>query len=218
MNRASGWLQVVCIFAIILGVLGVLMGLFGLASLAAGPAIQKSLTPELPFEDSPEFEVQMEMQQKMQQRMQEVANRWMFITGPLLIAEFIVSLCLIIGAVKSLRLRPGGRTLLVFAFWAAILVELIQLVPTIAVQHETAGITAEFMSKMMEASTPDGGQMPPNFKDAAPLMGKMMFVMGVVFAVGLTLVQTAFYLFGAIYLRRPRVRELFVEPAMADFA
>jgi len=215
MSKPSGWLQAVCITAIVLGALGILSGLLVIGKLASGRALQnaiaKSQASTMP---AGQREVQMEMQQKIE----DVARRWIPLTLPLLAIELVVSICLILGAARTLRLRPAGRTLLLCAFWAAVIVELIQLGPTIAIQCEGVAITGEYMPRMMQASSPQGQQMPAEMQTVATTITKVMIVAGMVVTLLLALAQVGFYAFGAIYLGRPNVRARFAEPAAAELA
>ncbi|MBN2218158.1 MAG: hypothetical protein JW719_12360 [Pirellulales bacterium] len=214
MNKPSGWFQVVCIAAIVLGAIGILMGLFGMIGAVVGPAMQemmKSQQSGMPVE-------QLDLQMEMQREIQTITTRWLPLTLPLLIVEMVVSVCLIVGAIRSLRLRPAGRTLLVIAFWAAVVVELVQLIPTIAVQRETMAVTSKYMSDIMKTSAPKGQQMPAGLDNTMKSVTNVVSIVAIMFAVLLTLAQVAFYVFGAVYMARPNVRALFAEPAVAQLA
>jgi len=214
MNKPSGWLQAVCIVAIVLGVLGVLASLFGLAGLVVGPRIQASMRQSQAFAVPEE---QMKIQLEMQEQIEEVGARWYPVTVPLLLIECIVSVCLIVGGVRSLRLRPTGRMLLVGVLWAAIVLELVQLIPKVAIGYETATIATNYMSRIMETSAPQGRQ-PPGMGVSLMTFGKAAMIAGIVLSVVVKLVETGFYVFGVIYLRRPKVRALFGPPVAAELA
>lgn len=212
MNKPSGWFQVVCIAAIVLGALGILMGLFGVISAVARPVMQEMMKPPQSGMPAEQFNVETEMQRETQ----AITNRWLPLTLPLRIVEMVVSVCLIVGAIRSLRLRPAGRILLVIALWAAVVVELVQLFPTIAIQRETMTVTSKYMSDIMENSAPKGQQMPAGLDNTMKSVTNVVFIVMIAIVALLTLAQVAFYVFGAVYMVRPSVRELFAEPAVAQ--
>jgi len=213
MSQPSGWFHAVCITAIVLGALGILMGLFTLGMLAVRPVLQGMMAhSRVHAAPGGGLDAQVEMQREMQQ----VAYRWLPLTLPLMGIEAVVSICLIVGGARSLRLRPGGRALLIGAFWVAVVVELGQLFPAIAVQLENAAVTEKYMPRLMEAPSPHGGRMPPEFGGMMSVFTKAAAVLGMVVAVVMALAQVAFYVFGAIYLGRPEVRAQFTGPSTAE--
>ena len=107
--------------------------------------------------------------------------------------------------------------LLVGVFWAAIVLELVQLIPKVAMQYENATMAMHFISCMTEASEPEG-QPRPDTAAAAMAAGKAAMVVVILLSVVMKLAEVGFYVFGAIYLRRPNVRALFVQPVTAELA
>jgi hypothetical protein len=217
MNKPSGWFVALCITAIVIGSLGILTGLYGLAMLAVGRTLQEKLeAAQSVGPAAAQMAKQLEVRREMQKQIQEVVYRWRWITMPLLAVNLAVSLGLIVGGAGSLRLRPRGRTLLWFACWAAIVLELARLGPTLVIQKETLAVTSRYMSRLMEVSAPPGQKMPAEAGEIAGVFMKVAAIGAIVVGVVLALAKVGLYAFGVIYLRRRDVRILFEPPVTAE--
>ncbi|HLA84790.1 MAG TPA: hypothetical protein VJL29_08350 [Thermoguttaceae bacterium] len=213
MNKPSGWLQAVGIAAIVLGGMGLLSGLSGLAKIAVGPTWQIKFRQQPGFGTTAE---QADVQRDMQKEVRKIADRWLPVTGPLVVVDVLVSICLIVGGIGTLRLRPVGRSTLYGVFLAAIVLELAQLGPTIALQHGIASITTDYMSRMMEASAPKGQEMPREMTTMVSSFTKVGIILAIGFTVLMKAIEVGFYVFGVTYLGRANVRAQFAEPLTAE--
>ena len=221
MNARPGWLTAVCIIALALGGLGLLGSIFGAVSLFAGPRLQSSFQKisfgipngpqgKLP----PNFEEMQELQEKLQGEILEIQRPWMTINLSLMIVNLVLSGCLLYGGIQGLQLAPSARTWLMGAFAAAILFELVRLVPTIGIQIATTEVTQQYMAEVLEMSMAQQPQnMPPQqremMKGVVATGMRLGMVLGLMFAAVTLLVKLAFYIAGILYLRRPHIRALF---------
>ena len=214
MKSVSGWLQVVGVVAVFVGVVGILAGLFEMFTIVVGP-LQGNYRRSAAFGAPSE---QVDLAREMNRQIRDLLVRWRPVTVPLLVVNLLVSVGLIVSGMQTLRMRPAGRSRLVVAFGAAMILALIQVAPKTMMQMETSKITAEFTSKMMDAAVPDGRKPPPEVGGVLTVMTTAISVVGIVVMVVFKLVEVGFYVFGLIYLRRPNVREQFAGPIVAELA
>ena len=217
-TRKSGWLQAVAIVAIVLGGLGILISSYSFVKLT----MQLAMSNQISMPSSGGFKLppeQLKIQEDILTKTLQISKRWYPVLAPLYIAELLIALCLIIGGVGVLRLRPKGRTLLRLAFCAAIILEIAQLIPAVIVQHEISCVVSTDMPQMMKASTPPNGpQMPADMDQTMGTMIHGVYMVMIAVTVLMKLCETSFYLFGALYLGRTHVRDCFAEPVDAVLA
>jgi hypothetical protein len=196
MKKKPGGLLVVCIAAIVLGGLGLLSGLSGIVMLAIAPQIQANMKVGNPnaMDDAV---------QAMQTKMTVVTDRWRPIQFALFAPHLLLAAGLVTGGILGLRVNPLGRTLLIYVFCGAILFEVIRLIPTIAIQCEMIPIMQE-MAKDMQ---PKGKAGPGDGAVAAIMMGSV--IVGLVIGIGMVLAKMGMYLWGALYLRKQEIVDLF---------
>jgi hypothetical protein len=205
--RRPGGLTAICVLAIVLGALGLIMGCFGAVSQAFAKQMQNSLAG---IQGAGNAEV-VELQKEMNAKMLETANKHAVLNKILVVVQLAVAGSLLAGGILSLQLRPFGRTLLLSAFIAAIVFELVRLFPTIEVQRATQAVMAEYMPKLMRAQAPQGNQ-PQGMDEAMGGIMTMAGVVGMVFSLGMLAVKGVFYLVGIVYLCKSSVAALFVPP------
>jgi hypothetical protein len=202
MAKPSGMLQAVCIFAILLGALGVCTGLWGIANVAAGGRIQEAVASVGGAGMRPE---QAETQRQYYRDMHDITAPWNTINTPLFVLDIVVSVLMIVGAASVLRGRAGGRRLLARVFAFAILLELVQLVPTAAIQYDLAEIMPGYMEQSIVTAAPPGQQVPPQAQAMASTAGKAAAIVGLVIGVAMKLLEVGYYAYGYVFLRRPDV-------------
>ncbi|MBT6155007.1 MAG: hypothetical protein HOK71_21935 [Planctomycetaceae bacterium] len=214
MKRAPGMLQAICIIAISMGALGFFSAVGGIAGPMVGESFQ-NMTMQMVPTNSPQarkqFQKQVQQQKQLQHDINAVMKKWATVTYALAAVQLVLVGCLIVGGVKAFRLQPSGHRLLVMAFLIAIAFELMQLIPTINMQMETAEITEQFMADAMKSSSA-GKPMPPSFSRMMKFFMKIGTFLGFAISMGWVLMKLGFYGYGTHFLRKPRTRGLF-EPA-----
>jgi hypothetical protein len=201
-----GGLTFICVAAIALGGAGLLMGCFGLMSQVFTSEMQQGFAGFPGGANMPGAEAQKEMNA----RLLAVANRYKWVTLPLLVVKVFVEAALLAGGLMSWGLKPRGRSWLLGGLCAATVFDAAYVVPTVLVQRETQAVMSEMMPKLMAAQ--QGRNAPPGMND---FMSGFMSVVGIASTI-VALVWLAgkvlFYMLGIRYLRKPEVRALFAQP------
>ncbi len=192
-------LTLICILAMLLGGVGLLTGCFGLVSQAFAAQIQKlSVLP--PGADNPAAEAQ----SKMNAKMMAVTERYKWVTLPLMVLKLFVEGALLIGAIMAMGLKPHGRTWLLSALIAALILESIHVVPVILVQSATFAAMREMIPAQQGANRP-----PPGATEVANAIFSAIGIGAIVMTLGWLALKAVFYVIGIRYLRKPAVAALF---------
>src|SRR6185295_10464230 len=195
-------LTVICVLAIVFGVLGLLTGGIGLVSQIFSSTVEKAITAAQGGANSPGGEVQKEMMT----RTLEITRKYNLVMIPLMVLKVLVEAALLAGAIMALGLKPSGRSWLLGALAAAIILESIQAVPTFLIQRETQAITAEMMPRIMAANgAPPGDGMSSVMSG----IGTVSLIFGLVWLV----IKIVLCALGIRYLRKPDIEALFTPEA-----
>jgi hypothetical protein len=204
-----GGLTVICVLAIILGGLGLLTGCFGLVSQAFTTQMQQAVAGMQPG-NLPGAEVQKEMNA----RILAVANRYKWVSLPLMAVKIFVEAALLAAAVMAWGLNPRGWSWLHGALIATIIFETVHAVPQVLVQLETRAVMNEMMPKMMAAQH-GRNQAPPGMENFMSSVFSAATLVSLIFILIWLVGKIVFYVIGIRYLRKPDVRALFAAPGGA---
>lgn len=214
-RRRPGGLTAICVIAIILGGLGVVTAVVGVVFAAAGQAIQKAAAPQLPGELEGEA---LQVQAEMNQAIQAVGQRYLMANVALALLSLALAIGLIVGRAQSLKIKPLGRTVLLAVFAVAILFELARGSFQIYQQMQMFGVMQEYWPRLMKSAA-EKSQQPmggPNFETMMNIAFTVAKISAYAIVIVPALVKGAFYFIGAIYLARPKLKELFERSAAAQ--
>jgi hypothetical protein len=193
-------LKAVCIIAIILGVGGLFASCLAAVNLAVGPSLQSAF--QVPGAENDEQGI-VRAQQDMQRQILAASQPF----RPGLIVSVLLhvaaALALLFGGILTLKVSATGRLTLLSGCLVAIGYEVLQAVLNVLIQFRTIPLVQDFMERAM----PPGG--PTNLP---PAIGKAMVVgmfVGLAFALALTLVKIAFYVFSIVYLKKSPIAARF---------
>jgi hypothetical protein len=197
-------LPALVIICLVLGVLGLMNSLVGVIGVVGGQQLQEAFQPELP----PNVPSGMQKaQDDLQAEINEVqTNHWYGMVISLAL-RFTAALLLVIGGVKALGKKESGRKLLLAACAVALIFELGHAILQTIVTTEMMTAFNGYMETMLQ-SMPDrqNTQGVKNFMRTLP--GIMIYAMlGSVFV--MMAAKSAVYLFGLIYLNKPKIKEQF---------
>lgn len=181
-NPRPAALTTICIIAIVLGSLGTAAGVFGVLGL---------LLQDFVTELQEGFERQDPQVQQLNRKMAEITRQYAPLHWIAMPLNAVVSLCLLIGGIMSLRPNRSARQFLMAALVASIPLDLGLMAIGALVQLETM--------KIVEESMPTSG----------PPMGPFMRVAGMAgLVVGflLVLAKLFYYGWGVAVLRSAKVR------------
>jgi hypothetical protein len=204
-----GGLVAICMVTILLAALGLLTGCAGLASHASQARLRQAIAK---IDAGKGDERKDKVQQEFNDRIFAITDRYRWATLPLLIAKTAVEIGLLAGAILSLQLKRSGRSWLLGALIAAIVVESLYAVPVMLIQNETRKATTEMMGNMMAAG-PGGKAPPPGVQDFAETFGSIVGIFAIAYAVGWLLAKIVFYMIAIRYLRKLAIVSLFEAPA-----
>jgi hypothetical protein len=200
---SAGKVKTLSIVSILLGTMGVFSALAGTLSLLAGPentmGVSPAQTPELAA-------IQLEMAKALAA---VTSGVWKTYNGLMISLSLLVSVGLLVGGIMGFKLRDKGRSVLVTTFIGAIPLKIVQAVGSVYIGMTTIRILQEFMPKMMKASVPGGGSLPPGAEGVTSSLALGGAVIGIVMSMGWIILQIGFYSMGLIYLRKPDVRAAF---------
>ncbi len=197
-------LPVICILAIILSVLGLLTGCVGLGS-EIFTSRMKQMMARMPRQGN------QQEQQDMTDRLMAITDRYKWMTLPLLAAKVVVEIMLLTGAILAIRLSPRGRSWLLAALVAALVVESLYIIPTVLVQRETQAVTSEFMAKAMAAQ--QGRNAAPGMENFASTFTSVVGILSIVFAIGWLGAKFIYYALSIRYLRKSELVTFFSIPS-----
>lgn len=199
-----GGLTAVCVLAAVLGVVGSLTGCSGLFTQVFASQMQQAMANLPGGANSPAIELQKEMNAKTL----AITRRYAWFTIPLLVAKVAVEIVILAGAIMSWGLKPRGRSWLRAGLIAAIVVESLQIVPTLKMQHETFEVMGEFMPKML-AAQPGAQNHPAGMGGVMSTMSTAMGIVSMIIAVGWLAAKLVYYVLSIRYLRKPSIVALF---------
>jgi hypothetical protein len=202
-----GGLSAVCAIAIVLGGMGLATSMMGLCAMAAKPWLNNVFVLPQQSAKADQFR---EAQREMQQRTEEVASRYAGFNLGFLLLNVLIGGSLFVGGILALRLSPKGRRLLLTAFTAAILLEILRAVVQSFAQIEMAEVMQGPMARMMQASASHGGPGTPENAAFTVVVSRAMYV-GIAVWLAFAAAKVIFYAVGARYLHRPAIRQLFVK-------
>jgi len=197
-RQRPGGLTAVCVIAIVLGAMGLLTSLLALG----GRALKEPLENAMRVQPQPGMS---EDFAKAQKEMQDVGQKYPGITMGITVLNLVIASSLIAGAIMVLNLNPKARTLLVAVFAAAIVFEIVGGGFMVFIQLDMAPA----MSRMMTANTPKGGPGAEQAAVVTAMVAKVVMFLVIALRVGWILAKIVFYGFGARYLCRPNIRQLF---------
>lgn len=190
-TRRPGGLTAIAVIALILGILGLLGATLGIA----GQIFSKQLADLTKGSQQGTSKEMQELQAEMQAVMDDfrVAN----IADSVI--QFPISLALLIGGIKVLGLKSGGRSLLALACGAALIFEIARGILAGVIQFRTMQVMNEGMDRV--ASSKGGEQF-------VTIMQASMFV-GLGCAAIMVVAKLVFYALSLMYLKKQEVRALF---------
>jgi hypothetical protein len=198
-----GALTAVCVIAIVLGIMGVLAVCIGGAGLAASSTLQGMLTVgpnATPFDKA---------QIELQQEMMAINGRYLPIAVVLLGVQLVVSPLLIVGGVKALSMQHSGRRLLIYAFIAVIIFEVVRTAFQLYLQMQMLPLYDEMAMRLAR----EGGNTPQ--VEMFQRIGKGSAMFGVVFLIFWGAVKLVLYGLSARYLSLPKTIDVYDEFAAA---
>jgi hypothetical protein len=211
-----GWLTTLCVLAIVLGVLGIGNSILSVAGAIGGKALQSAFRTSTSSSTPNELE---KAQQDFQANIQAVQDKYFWVIMPALGLRFIVAVLLVVGGIRALGLKEGGRQLLVAACAVAATLELGQGILQTIINMEMMTVVHSFEEGLINA-LPKQGNVEPNTMRFIQTVIRVAIVGGMVFNYLLALLKIGFYLFGLNYLRRDGIKALFQPPETppAEFA
>src|SRR5262245_58840118 len=115
-----GWLTAICVICIVLGALGLLNATLGSAAELAGPRFQAMLTPRGGPGMSDDLQ---QAQQDFMDEINAIKRKYFALTMAFLGFRFVAAGLLLMGGLRCLGLREGGRKMLIVACAVALLFE-----------------------------------------------------------------------------------------------
>lgn len=199
-----GWLTTICVLCIVLGALGLFNSVFGAVGVIVGPIIQKAFQPKAGNGMSDDMQ---KVQEEFQTEINAIQAKYFWETVPALGFRFIVSLLLLIGGIRALSLVAAGRKLLLAACSIAIVFELLFSILQSIMYLDTMTLVNEYVIKLTAA-------LPQNVNDGGvgrflPTLARVSMIGSMAAYYLISLAKVCLYIFGVIYLRRPRIMALF---------
>lgn len=201
-----GMLTTLCVLCIVLGALGLLNSLFGTVGLVAGPYLQTVFRSQPSPGMSPEMQ---EANNEFQDEMYAVQLKYWWLSAVGLLLRFSVALLLLLGGVRALSLTPPGRLILLLACGAALPFELAHAIFQSWIMMENMTTMNTFSEKLVAEGSSEEMRSFIRMFFRGTLIGSLIIMYL------LSFLKMALYLFGLIYLRKERIRDLFHSPAQA---
>ena len=201
-----GLLTTLCVLCIVLGALGLFNYLFGAFGLMVGRQVQQMVmnsqsgTPGIP----PEMQ---EAQEKMQTEIYAIQEKYLWAIAGGLVFRFVASALLLAGGIGTLALKPWGRHVLLAGCAVAAPFVLMDAILQSLITMENMTVMNSFMEHMINA-TPNK-EAPENVEGFIRGMVGVIKIASIVILAFLALAKIALYIFGLIYLRKPRIKALF---------
>ena len=204
--QRPGWLTAIAIVVVVIGVLGLLACGTKFLNLAFGRQMQQMFAGI----GAPNEQMR-KAQEEMNAAIMGVADRFFVPNVILATSQFFLSIALIFGGIKSLKLDALGRKVLLIALALLLFYEIGNLVTQILTQLGMMPIMQLYMPRMMTVP----GQENAGAQRFGTAIAKFSMVAGIVMQSGWTLVKMVFYGFAIYFLRKPNVVSLFAKPAVA---
>lgn len=200
-----GWLTALCVICIVLGALGLMNAVFGTVGAFAGPSMQKMLQPQANTPGmSPELQ---QAQNDFQDDMLGIQQKhWWPIVGAILF-RFVAATLLLIGGLRCLGLKEGGRKLLLMACAVALIFELGNSIVQSIVTLDSMTAMNSFAEKL-QASLPQNNA-PPGMNNMMKIWFRVIMIFQIVVIYSLSLAKGGLFLFGLIYLQKAHIKALF---------
>jgi hypothetical protein len=205
-SARPGLLTALCVLAIVLGALGMLNAFIGSVAAAAGPRLQAMVQPRPMPGTPPEMQ---QVQQDFQDATNAIQAKYKVGIFASLLFRFAAGLLLLVGGIKAISLRESGRRRLLLAFGVATCFELANAILQSMVNLEMMTAANSVVDGFLQSASGEG---IPGIRTAV----KGVLIGSMVFAYLIVLAKVALYVGGIVYLQRPKVRELFVVPALTS--
>ncbi|MEX2175354.1 MAG: hypothetical protein WD872_13410 [Pirellulaceae bacterium] len=205
-----GWLTALCVICIVIGALGLMNGLLGIFGAVFGQQIQSAFTPNSGAQGMP-AEMQ-KLQQQLQDEMNAVQGKFLVPILLFCVLRLVIAGLLLYGGLACLSLKEQGRTILLIACGLGILFEISHAILQSFLNMEVMTAFNAYLEGFLQTLPQDQAGPPPEM-----LLNVMKgtFVVGLVFQYLIVLVKLGFYLFGALYLQRQKIKALFAVRAEA---
>lgn len=197
-------LSALCIVCIVLGALGLLNAVTGSIGAVAGQQLQKAVQPKMP----PNVPQGMQKaQDDFQAEMNDVQSKYFVEMVVSLAFRFMAALLLLIGGIKALGKKESGRLMLLTACAVALIFELGHAILQTVITTEMMTAVNGYLESMLQAMPQR--ENTKNVKSFMQSFGKVLIYVTIASIYLLMLLKGGVYLFGLIYLRREKVKELF---------
>lgn len=205
--RRPQLLTALIIICLVFGILGLMNSLFGVVGVIGGQQLQQAFQTKMPPGVDPRMQ---QAQDKFQADINNLQNKFRLEMIGTLALRFVAALLLVLGGIKALGKREGGRKLLVAGCAVALAFELVQAIVQSLINTEMLTAFNSLTESTMQ-SLPDkpGAE---NVKRFVQTVMKISIYAAIGMPYVLMAVKGGVYLFGLIYLRKPHIKEMF-EPA-----
>ena len=197
-------LTLVAVLAIVLGALSMCCGLYAGAGLVMTDRLQ-AMSQQLAGAGRAADDPLVREQRALQAELVSFQAGWAPYTGAFVVLQLAVGLACLLGGGLALAGKGLGRAVLLSAFGAGALVELVRGVAETVMQFEQAELTKRYLARVM-VSAQQGRHGAPGMEQT---MGAVMggaTAAAVVLLLLWALLKLAYYVAGALVLRREDVR------------
>jgi len=201
-NR-PGQLTTICLIAIILSSAGILTSLSTLGGMVLPKA--QMFPNNLPEKDN-KF---VEAQKQMMKAMQVVSRQYRTYQVVILIAFSLISIAILIPAILTMQMRESAAKILSVAFWSAVPIEIGRSILNGVVSHKMSGVMLQYMHQMLQTGPSPDKQL----QNVDGIMSNFLHVfsgVAVVFGIVWTAAKIGFYVYSAMYLRKPQMQQAFL--------
>jgi hypothetical protein len=199
-----GLLTTLCVLCIVLGSLGLMNSVVGALGAIGGQILQKTLQPAAGAGMPDDMK---KVQEDFQAEIYAVQAKYFWATMPALGFRFVAALLLLIGGIRSLSLVEGGRKMLLAACTVAVVFELVHAILQSVITLGMMTTVNSYVEKLT-ATMPQGNN-GPDMSQIMPMIVRGSIIGGLVFSYIIAVAKIALYVFGLIYLQKPRIRALF---------
>jgi hypothetical protein len=197
-------LPALVIVCLVLGVLGLMNSIVGAIGAAGGQQLQKAFQPQFPSDVPSGLQ---KAQDELQADINEVQTKHWIGMVISLAFRFLSALLLVVGGVKALGKKESGRKLLLAACAVALVFELghaiLQTLVTTEMMTAFNGYMENVIGSMPDRKNTEGVK---NFMRTLPAI-MIYAILGGTFV--MMLLKAGVYLFGLIYLNKPKIKEQF---------
>jgi hypothetical protein len=204
-------LTVIAVAAIVLGSLTA-MAAFSSQMVRSAASLPQPMSELKDMKGTPPAAM-LEAQAEFQRRVLEIVARHRGFFVVVLPFALLTAVALVVGGATALSLRPWSRPILMAGMALAISVEIAQAKPQFDMQLEMADASATMMKTMVAGitATAAGSDSGPaqSMSRTTTAMTNAFAMTGVVMRVFYLVAEIGFFIFGLVYLGRPRTRALF---------